>query len=293
MKFKIPFTFSDIEILKRRSRPFIKFTGQKKSKLDEYLKNIGEKINKRQYLSICYRSFLLNSLFLSIVISTILVILKRDYTLIPLGFGSALLISGFILFNQRNYPKIFSVNKSRDIDRNLIPALQDIVVQLDSGVSIFKILMNISNSDYGEVSEEFKKITKEINSGTPQVEAIEKYGKLNTSEYFRRVLWQISNGMRSGSDINTVIKESIKTLSDEQAIQIQSYGNKLNPMIMFYMLITVILPSLGITFFIIISSLLNIPVKIVQLTFFLIFILVVFMQVMFLGLIKSRRPSLL
>ncbi len=147
MKFKIPFTFSDIEILKRRSSPFIKFTGQKKSKLDEYLKNIGEKINKRQYLSICYRSFLLNSLFLSIVISTILVILKRDYTLIPFGFGSAILISGFILFNQRNYPKIFSVNKSKDIDKNLIPALQDMVVQLDSVVSIFKILINISKRD--------------------------------------------------------------------------------------------------------------------------------------------------
>jgi len=293
MKFKIPFTFSDTEILKRRSHSFIKFTSPKKTKLEEYLKNTRQKISKRQYLSICYRSFLLNLIFLSVIISTVLVVLTKNYTLIPFGFGAAFLISAFILFNQRNYPRIFSLNKSRNIDKNLISALQDIVVQLDSGVPIFKILINISNSDYGEVSEEFKKITKEINSGVSQIEAIEKYGKLNTSEYFRRVLWQISNGMRAGSDINSVIKESIKTLSAEQTIQIQSYGSKLNPIIMFYMLITVILPSLGITFFIIISSLLNIPEKIVQLVFFFIFTLVIFMQIMFLGVIKSRRPSLL
>ena len=65
--------------------------------------------------------------------------------------------------------------------------MQDIVVQLDSGIPIFRILVNISESDYGEVSQEFKKMVKEINSGVPQIEAIEKYGKVNASEYFRRV----------------------------------------------------------------------------------------------------------
>lgn len=261
MKFKIPFVFSDIVRLKRRSKSFIKFTRIKESKLDEYLKNTGEEITRRQYLSICYKSFLTNLLFISIVISTILILVKRDPNLFYMGFGISLLISGFILFNQVSYPKTFSKKRSKNIDKNLIPALQDMAVQLDSGVPIFKILINISTSDYEEVSEEFKKITKEINSGIPQIQAIEKYGRLNTSEYFRRVLWQISNGMRVGGDISNVIKEGIRTLSAEQAIQIQNYGNKLNPIIMFYMLITVILPSLGITFFMIISSLLNISEK--------------------------------
>jgi len=219
MKFKVPFTFSDIEILKRRSKSFIKFTSSKKSKLDEYLKNSDEEISRRQYLSLCYRSFLINTIFLSVVISSILIILKGDYFYTYIGFGFAILISGFILFNQINYPRIFSMHKSKDVDKNLISALQDIIVQLDSGVPIFQILVNISNSDYGEVSKEFGKITKEINSGVPQIEAIEKHGKINTSEYFRRVLWQISNGMRSGGDVGVVIKESIRNLSAEQAIQ--------------------------------------------------------------------------
>ena len=103
----------------------------------------------------------------------------------------------------------------------------------------------------------------------------------------------MSNGMRSGSDLAMIIQEGISNLNEEQEIQIQSYGSKLNPLIMFYMLIAVIFPSLGITFLIIISSILNLPGAITKLILFIIFGFVIFMQIMFVGLIKSRRPSLL
>ncbi len=292
MKFKIPLTFFDTEILKRRSKRFIKFTRTKKSKLDDYLKNSGEEINRRQYLSICYRSFLLNILFLSVVLTSALGVFNAN-NFYFYGLGSAFLISVLILSNQLYYPRMFATRKERNIEKNLISVLQDMMVQLNSGVPIFRIIVNISNSNYEEVSEEFKKITKEINAGVSQIEAIEKYGKLNTSKYLKRILWQISNGMRAGSDMGIVIKEGVRALSDEQAIQIQSYGSKLNPLVMFYMLIAVVLPSLGVTFLIILSSILEIPGNIVKLIFFSLFGFVIFIQIMFLGLIKSRRPSLL
>ena len=292
MKFKIPLTFSDIEILKRRSKRFIKFTRTKKSKLDDYLENSEEEINRRQYLSICYRSFLLDILFLSVVLTSALRVFNAN-NFYFYGLGSAFLISGLILSNQLYYPRMFATRKERNIEKNLISVLQDMMVQLNSGVPIFRIIVNISDSNYGEVSEEFKKITKEINAGVSQIEAIEKYGKLNTSKYLKRILWQISNGMRAGSDMGIVIKEGIRSLSDEQAIQIQNYGGKLNPLVMFYMLIAVVLPSLGVTFLIILSSILEVPGNIVKLIFFSLFGSVIFIQIMFLGLIKSRRPSLL
>jgi len=34
MKFRIPLTFSDIEIIKRKSKPFLKFASPKKRKLE-------------------------------------------------------------------------------------------------------------------------------------------------------------------------------------------------------------------------------------------------------------------
>jgi len=292
MQFKIPFTIDNLETLKRKSKKFVRFASGKKTKLDDLLQSTGEDIDGRQYLAICYRRFSFNILIFSVVFTSLLGLFRITNFFI-FGIVAALAVSSFILFNQRNYPKIFVLNRKRDIEKNLIPVLQDMMVQLNSGVPLYEILSNIASSDYGEVRIEFKKITKEINSGVSQIEAIEKYAKLNTSEYFRRVLWQLSNGMRSGSDMAVVIREGIKNLSEEQTIQIQTYGSKLNPLVMFYMLIAVVLPSLGITFLIIISSLLNVQAMILKLIFVLVFVVVIFMQVMFLGIIKSRRPSLL
>jgi hypothetical protein len=99
--------------------------------------------------------------------------------------------------------------------------------------------------------------------------------------------------MTAGSDMSIVIKEGINNLTKEQAIQIQNYGNKLNPIIMFYMLLAVIMPALGITFITIISSMLNIPGNTVNLVFIGIFMMVILLQISFLGIIKTRRPSLL
>jgi len=292
MKFRIPFSISkDLEISKRRSKGFLRFTSSKPSKIDEYLKDIGVDISRRQYLSITYRFFLLNLLFFSVLSTSILGLFGANLWYLY-GIGSAILISGFILVNQINYPKLFSNSKAREIEKYLIAVLQDMLVQLNSGVPIFSILLNIAESDYGEVSEEFKKITKEINAGIPQVEAIEIHGKLTNSQYFKRILWQLSNGMRAGSDMGIIIKEGIKTLSEEQAIQIQQYGGKLNPLVMFYMLIAVILPSLGITFMIIIASILDIQENITKIAFFIVFGVIMFIQIMFIGIIKSKRPTL-
>jgi flagellar protein FlaJ len=292
MTFRIPFTFSDIEILKRRSKYFLKFAKNKKEKLENYLKGSAGKVDSRQYMAICYRAFVLDVLGFSVLFTSLLGVMRINFFFVY-GLIAAFLVSIMILFNQMNYPRIFALNKERNIEKNLISVLQDMTVQLNSGVPLFRILVNISESDYGEVSVEFAKIAKEMNSGVSQIEALEKYGKLNTSKYFQRILWQLSNGMRSGSDMAIVIDEAIKNLTEEQEIQIQNYGGKLNPMIMFYMLIAVILPSLGITFLIILSSMLNLEKTLVYLMFFGIFGFVVFMQIMFLGIIKSKRPSLL
>lgn len=290
MKFSIPFSFSDSEILRRRTRVFSK--NKKKSGLQHYLDSADTGFEANQYRMICFKTTAVY-FFISLVLSTSILFFLNIELFYAYGLGVAFLFSAFILFNQLNYPRIYNVKKSRDIDKNLIAAMQDMMVQLNSGVPIFKILVNLASSDYGEVSREFSKAVREINSGKPQIEAIESLGNRTSSLYFRRVLWQISNGMRSGSDMALVIKDNIDNLAKEQTIQIQSYGSKLNPLIMFYMLLTVIIPALALTFLTIIASMLNLPSLLVKGFFIAIFIGVVFMQIVFLGMIKTRRPSLL
>ena len=292
-KFRIPFTVSNIERLKKKPIVFRMLIGhKKKSKLDFYLQNTDTGINREQYLNIVYKSFAITFLLLFVVLSTVFIFIEVGRPWIWAG-SVALLFSVFVLFSQLMYPKVYVSKKEKDIDKNLIAALQDMLVQLNSGIPLFSILVNISSSDYGTLSREFKKAVIKINAGMPEVEVLEDLGKNNSSAFFRRTLWQISNGMKAGSDISIVIKESIKSLNEEQLIQIQEYGNKLNPLIMFYMLMAVIMPALAITFLTIISSLVDLPTSTAIMFFIGLYIFVMFMQIMFLGIIKSSRPSLL
>lgn len=292
MKFKIPFTASQTTVLAKRSKPFQKWVRRKDPKLEGYLKDSNQKITGTEYKSICFRGLVMG-LAILIPLATFLLLLLGSGIAFLLGPGIGGLFALFMFFLQRNYPKVYASQKAKDLEKNLITVLQDMLVQLNSGVPLFKIMYNIAHSEYGEVSDEFKKIVAEINSGVPQLEAIEKYGKQNSSEYFRRVLWQIGNGMRAGSDMAIILKEEIKNLSDEQAVQIQTYGSTLNPLIMFYMLIAVIIPSLGITFLIIISSMVGVPSEVIEVIMIFAFIGILFVQMMFMGIIKSKRPSLL
>lgn len=293
MGFRIPFTISSIDKLRKRSAIFKKWIKYKKeSQLKFYLENADLPLSREEYLAICIRGFVFTTAIFFVLLTTVFYIAGFGVAL-ALSGGISILIGGFVYLSQSNFPKLYSNRRQKKIERNLISALQDILVQLNSGVPLFSILINISSSDYGVLSEEFKKIVKKINAGRPQIDVLEEVGERNPSIYFRRTLWQMSNGMRAGSDLSIVIKDSIRSLEEEQLIQIQNYGNKLNPMIMFYMLVAVILPALAVTFLTILSSMINLPPDLTMMMFGGLFAFDAFVQIMFLGVIRSLRPSLL
>jgi len=293
MKFRIPFTFTDVKKLKNRSNFFIsRFKYKRESKLGQNLEDGRVNLLREEYLGICLRSFSINFIFLFITSTTILAFLKVNLFYLY-ALAISFLFSGFVIFSQLVYPKIYLSRKERDIEKNLLPALSDILIQLNSGIPLFNIMSNISDANYGILSTEFKEAVKKINSGESESEVLDDLGRKNPSVFFRRTLWQISNGMRAGSDMSIIIKDNIINLNDEQLIQIQSYGSKLNPLVVLYMLISVIVPALSITFLTIISSMIGLPENTTKLLFIGLLVFDIFAQIMFLGLMKSKKPSLL
>src|SRR3989344_703013 len=293
MKFHIPLTFSDIEKIKTRVK-FLRLPlkPKKNDSLSTSLVNSDVDMTREEYISVCFKYSLGYFLGTLIILSTLLLILRFKNAvlfsvMISVAFGF------FAYLTQVNYPRLCSSRKQRNIEKNLISALEDMLVQLNSGIPLFTIMVNISSSNYESLSYEFKKTVTKINAGYPQEEVLEEIGDKNPSIFFRRTLWQISNGMRAGSNISIVIRESIKSLRQEQLLQLQVYSNKLNPLFMFYMLVAVILPALAITFLTIISSMTGLEGLIVKLIFITMFVVVVFVQIMFIGVMKSLRPSLL
>jgi flagellar protein FlaJ len=266
-------------------RPFFPF-------LDLHLKQAEYDVDSREYLSMCVIStgtfFLMMGFLLSLSIGSF----EKEGAFVR-GFLIALVVCFFVFFQQVMYPKMLGNKKIRNIEINLLPASQNMLVQLNSGVPLFDILVNLSRGDYGEVSKEFERAVKEINAGKPQIDALEELAVRNPSLFFRRTIWQMVNGMKSGANMSKVVEEALNSLSEEQVLQIQRYGGQLNPLAMFYMMIAVIIPSLGMTFLIVITSFIPMAPIFAKLIFWSLYGFVFFCQIMFMGVIKSRRPNLL
>lgn len=177
----------------------------------------------------------------------------------------------------------------RKLEENLLFAMRHLLIEVRSGISLFEAMVGVS-SGYGEVSSEFKKIVKEINAGKDQTEALNNAAKRNPSLYFRRGLWQLVNAIRGGADIGETLEAITDNFAKKESTEIKEYGQQLNPFTMIYMIVGVILPSLGITFLIILSSFLGINIP--KLIFPAILIGLALFQFFFLGFIKTKRPSI-
>ncbi len=291
----VPFSILPIRILKKNSRFFIGLAKSFEKNIPSVaigLKQGREDYEASEYIAMCIYASII---FFSFILVLLLFVLGLSKTgsFVLVSFAVSLILLIFVFAQQINYPNLVKSRRIKSLDGNLLYALRNILVQVSAGVPLFNVLMIIANGNYGEISREFSVAVKEISAGKPQADAIKDLTANNPSIYFRRAMWQLANGMKSGSDVSKVLDEIIKTTSEEQLVQITTYGSQLNPIAMFYMLLTVIIPTLSMTFLIILSALLSLSSELSQLLFWGLFSFVFFMQIMFLGLIKTKRPTLM
>ncbi len=204
-----------------------------------------------------------------------------------IGFALPILVLVQLLF----YPRILIKKKIRDLERNLVFALRTILVEIKSGVTLFDAINIVGEGDNGQVSKEFKKAVEKIETGSFQNEALEELGENNPSIYFRRAIWQLVNGLRAGSDTSQIMEALVEQLSKEKGNQVRKYGNSLKLLSLLYMMLGAIIPALGLTFLIILSTFPQIAIS--EQIFWGMLGFIVLGQFMFLGIIKSSRPTLL
>jgi flagellar protein FlaJ len=236
------------------------------------------------FTALFYFSVLFTGLFVVLVAAKIEI---TRLIVISLGASGIIGLVGFIYVIF--YPKLFVNRKVNQIEKNLPYALHHLLIEVRSGVPLFNALVSISQSKYGILSEEMKKAVDDISTGKSEIAALEMLARRNPSLYFRRVLWQIVNSLKSGADIGNTIKQIVDNLAEEQRIAIKKYGSQLNPLTLMYMIFAVIFPTLGITFLLVLSSFVGIGIDL-QLVLIGIILFLVMFQFMIIGLIKSKRP---
>ncbi len=188
------------------------------------------------------------------------------------------------------YPEAKTYGRQKDIETELVFAGRHILIALRAGMPLFDSLVGVS-SGYGAVSEEFRRVVEKINLGVPMGQAIREAGANSPSNEFSRIMMQLSNALSSGADVADSLEVVLNQIAREQAISLKAYGQKLNPLIMFFMIFGIIFPSLGVAFAIILFSLVSGgSLGITSTSLLYVIALIAIIQFMFLSFVESSRP---
>ncbi|VVB98141.1 Type II secretion system (T2SS), protein F [uncultured archaeon] len=235
----------------------------------------------------------LSSLYISAGLAILLAIFLQVYSVQPL-IVIVIIAYPFLLFGSfmymMFYPDAMISRRQRDIEAELVFAGRHVLIALRAGMPLFDSLVGVS-SGYGAVSEEFRKVIDKINLGVPMGQAVREAGANSPSNEFSRIMMQLSNAISSGADVANSLEVVLTQISKEQAISLKAYGQKLNPLVMFFMIFGIIFPSLGVAFAIILFSLVSggtIGLSPSSLFYVLAFIALV--QFIFLSVMESSRP---
>lgn len=254
--------------------------------------NLGRDL-KRAEMGVDAVSFITRALLLSLAVTLVVGVAGFAISMsfeIPQAYVLVVIPLTYIgiFFWILQYPRLKIGAKARDLDKDVLFAGRDMLIALKSGVPLFNAMANVTKN-YGAASTEFAKIVEKIESGVPAEVALQEASDMNTSRPFRQILLQIITSMRSGSDVALALGVVLNQISQEQVIALKRYGQKLNPLTMFYMLVGIILPSLGIAIGIILTSFVSLKI---DFTILLIVLAVLaIMQYIFLALILSSRPQ--
>lgn len=282
-----------VETAKKVSRHFLGF-GESLSKmfpsLAFHLEQSNIRMDEKEWLGLAFFVALVyGAIFFLLIFGVMLSLSMLPVRALGVGFGVGAGLGASMYFYFAFYPSLHAKKKVKDLEQNLPYGLNHLLIQVRAGVTLFNAMVSISTSGYGALSEEFKKAVAEVGTGKSEIDALEQMAIDNPSLHFRRIIWQMVNALKSGADIGNVLKEIVMNIASEQKTAIKKYGSELNPLSLFYMMLVVIFPTMGIVFLLVLFSFVGAAIDI-EIMLISILALMFFVQIMFVGLIKNKRP---
>ncbi|MEE8168001.1 MAG: type II secretion system F family protein [Candidatus Hydrothermarchaeales archaeon] len=161
-----------------------------------------------------------------------------------LGLVLALPIALFTLIFAKMYPKSKVKGRSDGFSRELPFALRHMSTQLTSGSGLLETMRSVSMSDYGVLSEEFKRAILEIERGATIEEAYERMNLRVESDGLKKASRQIISTLRTGGNLANTLKVIAEEVSTEMRMKLKDFIQILNTFSMMYMFAVVVAPVL-------------------------------------------------
>jgi pilus assembly protein TadC len=211
----------------------------------------------------------------------------NDFWIYSIIIAVFIAASSFLLFLR--LPHFNKEYLGKKIEAEVAVTGRRLLIQMESGKSLMNSIIDVAKHKK-ESSKSLERIAYELYMGKPLEQAIQEAIDTSPSRTFRRIFVQIRNSLKTGADLKRTLKASLEEITREKTLEFESFGKKLNPVGLFYMIFGTIAPSLGIVFFIIVLTVLQAKIEITILMAFL--LLIICIQFIFIVLFSKMRPEL-
>jgi len=227
-------------------------------------------------------------LFFCIIMFALLIQGSVDKFPIALGSGLGIWLIFFML--HLTYPAIILKKVAMKENRDLLFALREVMIDVNSGIPLYWAVKNAAEAGYGYISKDFQGVIREIEQGQPEREALRHLALKTESEYLKRALWQMVNALESGASMGGAIAGIVKSVEEYIYRDIKNYSSNLNFLMLIYMFAAAVLPSLGVTFLVLLSAFSDLGVDVGSVSMLVMSSALI--QLMMIGYMSTTRPEI-
>ncbi len=268
---------------KKKDNKIIKFIASRDKNLKKMLRIARINKTPEEFLQ---QTIMISFLF-SFSISFVFFALSKKLSLFVLFVFLFFFFFFYHIFKNR--PLLEIKKRRQKIDRDLLFSGQYMLVKLQSGLPLFNTLIHVSK-EYNETGFFFREIVQDINLGTPIEKAMAKARDYCPSENMKKILAEVVTSLKTGADVVDTLKNTLEQISTNLLLEVKAYNKKLNSIMMFYMILGTVLPSIGIALMVIFLSFAGVNIN--NSILIIVVGLLVLMQLMFIAMVNNARPTI-
>lgn len=268
---------------------FIRGIVKKNPQLKLKLKKANSKLTPFQYV---YQTITMSIFSVLAILIIVFMLFKDNFTYLGIGIFSTIFIIGPLIYKFWFSIADVQITKAgREIDSDLLFVSEYFLVSLESGLPLGNSIQNLSKLDRAG-SRFMKRIYMDFKTGKDLESALEEGASYCPSDSMKVLLKRLKDSLNIGIDLRSVLENFIEESSETKLIEIRGYSKKLNPIIMMYLILGIVLPSLGVTFFILGASIMQLTPELLKYILIIIFLIMFGFQYMAYSIFKFNRATI-
>ena len=248
---------------------FIRGFAKKHPEMKLKLKQANSKLSTFQYMYQTLTMTLFSAIALGVIV---FLFLKGNLFYLLFGEIGVLFIMPLIYIFWLKTVDVQRRKLARELEADLLFVSEYLLVSLESGLPLGNAIENLSKLDRpGGIF--FKRVYSEFKTGMSFEDALEEGARFSPSDSLKTLIKRLKDSMIVGVDLKTVLENFVEESSEKKLIDAKAFSKKLNPIVMMYLLLGVVMPSLGVTFFILGAAMLEITPALLKVVLSFIFLL--------------------